>query len=113
VVSGHGVVYAAVPLALSTYYPLPAARGGPSLAAWLAVAKLCIQETVDKTHYSVDMLLAVVLTALVWRWREPLYPPAATWAPRPSGTPPDPLPARLVALVLATLAVVFVGVAGT
>lgn len=59
------------------------------------------------------MLLAVVLTALVWSWREPLYPPTATWAPRPPGSPPDPLPARLVALVLATLVIVFVGVAGT
>jgi hypothetical protein len=43
VISGHGVVYAAVPLALGTFYPLPAARGGAATAAWLAVLKLCIQ----------------------------------------------------------------------
>ena len=43
VISGHGVVYAAVPLALATFYPLPAARGGAAAAAWLAVLKLCIQ----------------------------------------------------------------------
>lgn len=42
-VSGHGVVYAAVPLALSTYHPLPAWRGGAGAAAWLAVLKLCLQ----------------------------------------------------------------------
>ena len=67
----------------------------------------------DKTHYSVDMLLAVVLTALVWHWREGAYPPSATWPPRPPGAPADPLPLRLVALVAAVLAVVFAGVAGT
>ncbi|KAI3427203.1 hypothetical protein D9Q98_007139 [Chlorella vulgaris] len=112
VISGHGVVYAAVPLALGTYCPLPSWRFGPAMLSWLAVIKLCIQETVDKTHYSVDMLLAVVLTALVWRWQEGLYPPTALPA-RPPGSPPDPLPLRLVALVLVTLVVVFVGVSGT
>jgi hypothetical protein len=184
VISGHGVVYAAVPLALGTYCPLPSWRFGPAMLSWLAVIKLCIQvgclegcsidrththvhtgtrlharhlaslllvlrrapillsppspnlhivvlrfcararvcvcvcvcawlqETVDKTHYSVDMLLAVVLTALVWHWQEGLYPPTALPA-RPPGSPPDPLPLRLVALVLVTLVVVFVGVSGT
>lgn len=43
VVSGHGVVYAAVPLALSTFYPLPAWRSGAAAVAWLAVLKLCLQ----------------------------------------------------------------------
>lgn len=43
VVSGHGVVYAAVPLALATYHPLPAWRGGAAAVAWLAVLKLCLQ----------------------------------------------------------------------
>ncbi|KAL4447866.1 hypothetical protein ABPG75_005085 [Micractinium tetrahymenae] len=113
VVSGHGVVYAAVPLALSTFYPLPAWRGDAAAVAWLAVLKLCLQETVDKTHYSVDMLLAVVLTALVWHWRSPAYPASAVLPARSRGSPKDPLPWGLVALVVGVLVVVFVGVAGT
>lgn len=71
------------------------------------------QETLDKTHYSVDMFLAVVLTCLVWRWREPVYPAVETWQPRPAGAAADPVPRRLVALVVVTLVIVFVGVAGT
>ncbi len=72
-----------------------------------------LQETVDKTHYSVDMLLAVVLTALVWAWRSPTYPASAVLPARPPGAPRDPLPWGLVALVVGVLVVVFVGVAGT
>lgn len=72
-----------------------------------------VQETVDKTHYSVDMLLAVVLTALVWAWRSPMYPASAVLPARPPGSPRDPLPWGLVALVVGVLVVVFVGVAGT
>lgn len=72
-----------------------------------------LQETVAKTHYSVDMLLAVVVTALVWHWRAGSYPAGATVAPRAPGSPPDPKPWRLVAFVFAVLAVVFMGVAGT
>ncbi len=71
------------------------------------------QETLDKTHYSVDMFLAVVLTCLVWKWREPVYPADETWQPRPAGARADPVPRRLVALVVVTLIIVFVGVAGT
>ena len=115
VISGHGVVYAAVALAWHTYYPL---RGGRRRARysnllWLAVAKLCLQEAVQRTHYSVDMFLAVVVTALVWAWRAPVYPaPASAWPARKPGAPADPVPRVLLALVFGTLALVFVGVKG-
>ena len=101
-----------MPLAISTYHPLPLARGGAGLAAWLALLKLCIQETVDKTHYSVDMVLAVACTALVWHWRSGLYPTTAAWPPRAPSAPPDPVPLKLGALAIGVLVVVFVGVAG-
>lgn len=113
VISGHGVVYTAVPLALQTFYPMPWYKGGPALWAWAAVAKLCIQETLDKTHYSVDMLLAVAITALVWVWRAPIYPAGTSvWSKRRKGAPADPIPYTLVALVAGVLILVFVGVHG-
>ena len=59
------------------------------------------------------MLLAVVLTALVWSWRASVYPAHETWHPRRPGAAADPVPRRLVALVVGTLLIVFIGVAGT
>ena len=92
-------------------------RGGglATTAAWAAVVKLCIQEVVDKTHYSVDMLLAVVCTALVWSWREGMYPAAsAVWAKRKRGgaVSSDPVPKVLIALTVGVLLLVLVGVKG-
>jgi DNA mismatch repair protein MutS2 len=110
VISGHGVVYAAVPLALQTFYPAP--YQWPAALAWAAVAKLCLQEVVDRTHYSVDMLLAVAVTALVWAWRAPVLPQGATWRRRRAGAPADPLARGLVAAVVGIFALVLVGVAG-
>ena len=109
VISGHGVVYAVVPLAVQTFY-----RGHklPTVLAWAAVFKLCLQEVVDKTHYSVDMLLAVACTALVWKWREGVYPTSAVWAKRKPGSKADPVPRALIALVVGVLCLVFVGVKG-
>ena len=57
--------------------------------------------------------LAVIVTALVWAWRAPLYPATATLPRRAAGAAPDPLPRRAVALVLGVLVIAFVGVAGT
>lgn len=113
VISGHGVVYTAVALALHEFFPAPLSLCGPRTLGWIALVKLCIQETLDKTHYSVDMFLAVVLTYLVWKWRERVYRADDTWQPRPAGAPADPVPRRLVALAVVTLVIVFVGVAGT
>lgn len=103
---------------------LPNPLGAPAAAclpACLPVARphhplhtsMPLQETLDKTHYSVDMFLAVVLTFLVWKWREHVYQADDTWQPRPAGAPADPVPRCLVALVVVTLIILFVGVAGT
>jgi hypothetical protein len=110
VISGHGVVYAAVPLALGTFYPR--GRWGAAALAWVAVAKLCLQEVVDKTHYSVDMLLAVACTVLVWRWQEGVYPASAVWHRRRPGAAADRVPRPIIAVVVAALVIVFVGVKG-
>lgn len=112
VISGHGVVYAAVPLAFQTFYRVPWIKGGATLISWLAVIKLCIQETIDKTHYSVDMFLAVAITALVWHWRAGTYSESSVWTQRPMHAPPDKVPTVLVALVVGVLTLVFVGVKG-
>lgn len=47
------------------------------------------QETIEGTHYSVDMLLGVAVTALVWHWRSGTYPTSAV-----SGTACDAAAAR-------------------
>jgi hypothetical protein len=112
VISGHGVVYAAVPLAIQTFYPLPFNKFGATVIAWAAVIKLCLQETVDKTHYSVDMFLAVVIAGLVWHWRRSLYDVTMTWRIRHRDSPTDPLPKALVGLVIGVLCIVFIGVKG-
>ena len=114
VISGHGVVYAAVPLAITTFYR-PAdrrLRGIVSFLSWGAVTKLCLQEVVDKTHYSVDMLLAVACTALIWKWREEVYPATALVKQRRQGSKADPVPRTLIALTVGVLILVFVGVQG-
>ena len=108
VISGHGVVYAVVPMAFKTFYP----NRLTTAVTWAAVTKLCLQEVVDKTHYSVDMLLAVACTALVWVWREHVYPTTAKWSKRAPRSRPDPVPKRLIGLVVGVLVIVFVGVAG-
>jgi len=112
VISGHGVVYAVVPLALQTFYPQPLLRGSPAAVAWLGVAKLCLQEVVDKTHYSVDMLLAVAVTVLVWHWRRGMYPETAMWHRRKPNSSADPVPYKLIYLILGILILVLVGVKG-
>lgn len=112
VISGHGVVYTAVPLAIQTFYPLPFRKSAANIVAWLAIIKLCLQETVDKTHYSVDMFLAVVVTCLVWHWRRPVYSASMVWKPRPVTAAPDKVPSLLVGLVIGVITLVFIGVKG-
>lgn len=121
VISGHGVVYTSVALAINEFYPLALAqfkRKGysfhlPGFLAWMAVLRLCLEETVMKTHYSVDMFLAVTVTALMWQWRRHVYDPAVmAWRERKLGAQPDPIPKPLVAFVVGVLVLVFVGVKG-
>lgn len=111
VISGHGAVYAACALAIATY----SGRRGCGWLAWLGVFKLCLKEVVDKTHYSVDMFLAVVVTALVWVWRRHVYDAddeGVKWRERRKSSKKDPVPTWLVASVILVLLLVGVGTKG-
>jgi len=70
---------------------------------------------VDKTHYSVDMFLAVVVTALVWVWRRHVYDAddeGVKWRERRKSSKKDPVPTWLVASVVLVLLLVGVGTKG-
>jgi len=111
VISGHGAVYAACALAIATY----SGRQGCGWLAWLGVFKLCLKEVVDKTHYSVDMFLAVVVTPLVWVWRRHVYDAAdegVRWKERRRSSKKDPVPTWLVGSVVVVLLLVGVGTKG-
>jgi hypothetical protein len=60
--SGHGVIYMSGFLCVATH--------GISLGSFVvffAVLHVSCKEALDQTHYSVDMFLAVAVTALSWR----------------------------------------------
>ncbi|KAG2444775.1 hypothetical protein HXX76_001518 [Chlamydomonas incerta] len=141
--SGHGAFWVLAPLAFRTYYPaaprrllpaglsaalrrrLPAALRGPwrllpglrlrlsTAVLWLALAHAAIRDVMDRQHYSVDMLLAVVVTWAVWDWLEWVYPAGRAVLPRrPPGSPPDALNPAVLALIIVCLAVAGVIVIG-
>jgi DNA mismatch repair protein MutS2 len=103
VLSGHAVIYAAVCCAYSEFYP-----GVASKILWFALVRSSVRGPLTQQHYSVDMFLASVVTALTWRACEGVYPRQAKLAPREPGTPPDPkgrLQWALTAAVFVVLAV--------
>ncbi len=103
IISGHAVIYTAVCCAYSEYYP-----GVASKILWLALLRSSVRGPLTVQHYSVDMFLAAVVTALTWRACEGVYPAAARLLPRAPGAPPDPRGALqwgLTAAVFAVLAV--------
>jgi hypothetical protein len=103
IISGHAVIYTAVCCAYSEYYP-----GVASKILWLALLRSSVRGPLTAQHYSVDMFLAAVVTALTWRACEHVYPAAARLRPRAPGAPPDARGALqwgLTAAVFAVLAV--------
>ena len=67
---------------------------------WLALAHASVHDVVQRQHYSVDMVLGVVVTWAVWTWLEGVYPPAASQlAPRLHGSQADRPNAFVLALI--------------
>ncbi|GIL63458.1 hypothetical protein Vafri_17498 [Volvox africanus] len=108
--SGHGAFWVLAPLAFRTYYP------GHRLSTWvlwLALVHACVKDVVDEQHYSVDMLLAIVVTWAVWDWLAWVYPAGeSVLLRRPVGSPPDRLNPGVVGLILVCLAIAGVIVIG-
>lgn len=101
IISGHAIVYSVAPLAVQSYY-------GPGLTSsllWAAVAYNCLRAPYTKQHYSVDMFLAVAVTALVWNWTIWAYDSRA-WRKRHSDETSDPKQWGLTGLILLVLAIV-------
>jgi hypothetical protein len=75
---------------------------------WVALVQTSIRDFLEVMHYSVDMLLAVVVTAAVWGWMRRVYPEDRPLQKRPAGAPSDP-PNPFV-LALAVFGLVVAGV---
>lgn len=109
VFSGHGAFWVLAPLAYRSYYPKYRAV---QALLWLALAHTSLKDVLDLQHYSVDMVLAVVVTWAVWDWLAWLHPPARPLPRRAPGAAPDPLSLWVVGLILVGLAVAGVIVIG-
>eukprot|EP00775_Hariotina_reticulata_P013409 gene13409-13537_t len=105
VFSGHGAFWTLAPLTFQSYYP----NRFSTALLWLGLIQTSIRDVIDKQHYSVDMILAVVVTWAVWDWLRWVYPESQPLAQRPEGAAadkPNPFVVGVVALGLLTAAVV-------
>lgn len=59
--SGHGGIYTVALCLFQTYY-----GGKTSFLVWTAFVHVMCMEILDKTHYTVDMVLAWIVTSLAW-----------------------------------------------
>jgi len=120
VVSGHGAFWTTAPLMFGAFYDTGGARGGVGRAVrvvlWLALAQSALRDALEAFHYSVDMLLAVVVTSAAWSWTRAVYQPSpfgGLLRERPSGAPPDAFRwvvlAPIAAGLVAAGVIVFIG----
>jgi DNA mismatch repair protein MutS2 len=84
-----------------TYYPNPFT----SKLLWIALLQTCIRDIIDKQHYTVDMILAVVVTAAAWGWTKNVYPEDEPLPSSSAGGRPTAAALVLVVLGLAVAAV--------
>mmetsp|Transcript_25348 Transcript_25348/g.68866 ORF Transcript_25348/g.68866 Transcript_25348/m.68866 type:complete len:370 (-) Transcript_25348:415-1524(-) len=109
IISGHGAFWTLAPLALQTYYQKYRWVGA---FLWVALAHTSLRDVIDKQHYSVDMLLAVVVTYAVWNALDWVYPASQPLPARPPGSPPDkphPLVLGLIAFALTAAGIIVIG----
>jgi DNA mismatch repair protein MutS2 len=81
---------------------------------WACLAQTAVRDALEAFHYSVDMLLAVVVTCAAWAWTRRVYPPSASaLRERAAGEPPDAFRwavlAPIVVALLAGAVIIFVG----
>lgn len=104
--SGHGAFWTLTPLLLGSYYP----RGRAALClVWAALVQSSVRDFLERMHYSVDMLLAVVCTWASWTWLGWVYPEARPLQKRPEGAAPDarnPFVLGVIAFSLLTATVI-------
>jgi len=103
--SGHGAFWTLTPLTLSSYYPH---HPWPTALIWVALVQSSIRDFLEHMHYSIDMLLAVIVTAAVWGWLRWVYPESEPLQRRPEGggaDAPNPYVLGLVVFGLVTAAV--------
>lgn len=105
--SGHGAFWSLTPLAFQTYYP-----GRCSWLLWLALAQTSLTDSLYHQHYSVDMILAPVVTAAVWGWLKRVYPEDKPVQKRPDNAPADPINPWVLGLIVFALFAAIVIVIG-
>lgn len=99
--SGHGAFWTMGPLVYQAYYPY---RGTTALM-WVALVQTSIRDVLEKQHYSVDMLLAPVVTAAMWTWLAWVYPPSQPLPKRQEGAAADQLNPFVMGIITCSLAV--------
>jgi DNA mismatch repair protein MutS2 len=93
------------PLVFQAYYPNTFSSG----LLWVALVQASIRDIIDKQHYSIDMVLAVIVTWAVWVALQRVYPESQPLPGRPAtaaADKPHPLVLALIALGLAGAAIV-------
>ncbi|KAH3767023.1 Phosphatidylinositol:ceramide inositolphosphotransferase 3 [Pelomyxa schiedti] len=105
IISGHCVFWASAPLMFGTFYtgPRPWAQIVTGIL-WVVVAQTSVRDILTHHHYSVDMLMAVVVTAACWKWTAWVYSPrAGLLLQRRPGAPRDPMPKWLMIPIVLSL----------
>lgn len=109
--SGHGALWILTPLLFHTYYR-PVGRLGWWMIAfmWILILQTNIRDVMDEQHYSVDMIVAAVVTTATWHWTKWVYDPELVILPRNSrvDTKKTKIPPSIAALIVGCLA--FVGI---
>ncbi|GAX85052.1 hypothetical protein CEUSTIGMA_g12472.t1 [Chlamydomonas eustigma] len=118
--SGHAAFWVLAPLAHFTYYRTRSkgSKGHSLIKAsnsllWAFLVQACLHDVVGGHHYSVDMILAVVVTWACWSWLHWVYDPVSEkLSPRNNLAPADarnPLAFMLIAVGLVAAGVIVIG----